>query len=194
MVSGIVLAAGEAKRMGLQKLLLDFRGKPVLQWVLEAALISDLKEVICVVRGQKEVRQRVSLGEDKLRWVTNYHAHQGQSTSLAAGLRAVSPRSSAALFLVGDQPLIRTELINRMVDLYLRSAAPIVAPVFHGENRNPVLFHRDLFPELLQLTGDRGGRSLIDKHREKAAFLECDDEAPFLDLDIWPDYERLKAL
>ena len=76
----------------------------------------------------------------------------------------------------------------------MKSGARIVAPRFQGESRNPVLFHRDLFPELLKLTGDRGGKGLIEKYRDQAAFLDWDDETPFLDLDIWEDYERLKKL
>ncbi|MEE9570018.1 MAG: nucleotidyltransferase family protein [Candidatus Binatia bacterium] len=194
MVTGIVLAAGEARRMGQQKLLLDFNGRPILLWVLSAVLASDLAEVICVVREQDELPRKIDLDRDRVRWVTNEKAHEGQSTSVVAGLKMVSIQSSAALFVVGDQPLIRTELINGLIDLHLKSAAPVVAPVFRGETRNPVLFHRDLFPELLQLTGDRGGKVLMEKYREKGAFLQWDDEAPFLDLDVWQDYERLKVL
>ncbi|MFQ5539752.1 MAG: NTP transferase domain-containing protein, partial [Candidatus Binatia bacterium] len=122
MVSGIVLAAGEARRMGQQKLLLQYNGRPILWWVLEAALASDLAEIICVVREQKEIRRKINLDQDRIRWVTNDKAHEGQSTSLAAGLRMVSIQSTAALFLVGDQPLIKTELINSMIDLHLKSA------------------------------------------------------------------------
>ncbi|MEE9550781.1 MAG: nucleotidyltransferase family protein [Candidatus Binatia bacterium] len=191
MVSGIVLAAGEARRMGQQKLLLDFNGRPILWWVLEAVLASDLGEIICVVREQNEMRRKIRLDQNRVRWVTNDKAHEGQSTSLAAGLRAVSVQSAAALFLVGDQPLIKTELINGLIDLHSKSAAPIVAPVFRGETRNPVLFHRDLFPELLQVTGDRGGKILMEKYREKVALLKWEDESPFLDLDDWQDYQRL---
>lgn len=192
MISGIVLAAGSAQRMGQQKLLLDFKGKPVLQWVLETALVSDLSEVICVVQQSKDLRQKIPLEHDKLRWVSNKNASQGQSTSVIAGLKAVSPMSEAALFIVGDQPLIQPELINNLIDLFRKSGARIGAPVFAGEARNPVLFHRTLFPELLQLTGDRGGRGLIETHKDEAAFLEWREESPFLDLDVWEDYERLK--
>ena len=192
MISGIILAAGAAQRMGRQKLLLDLKGKPVLQWVLEAALSSELDEVVCVVREANEIQKGISLKDDKLRWVTNEKASEGQSTSVIAGLKAINPQSEAALFLVGDQPLVKRDLINGLIDLFRKTAALIVAPTFQGQTRNPVLFRRDLFPELLKLTGDRGGRRLIEKYKDKTVFLEWKEEAPFLDVDRWEDYEKLK--
>jgi molybdenum cofactor cytidylyltransferase len=190
MISGIVLAAGAAKRMRQQKLLLDFRGKPVLRWVLEAAVSSELDEIICVVRELKEAKQNSLLEHDKLRWIANEKAPEGQSTSVIAGLKAVSPKSEAALFLVGDQPLVNKDLINALIALFRKSAVLIAAPTFQGQTRNPVLFHRELFAELLGLTGDRGGKGLIQKHREKVALLEWQEDA-FLDIDVWKDYETL---
>jgi molybdenum cofactor cytidylyltransferase len=192
MISGIVLAAGAAQRMGQQKLFLDFKGKPVLQWVLEAAIASALDEVVCVVREFEEAKKKVSLEHPKLRWVINEKAHEGQSTSVIVGLKAVAPASEGALFLVGDQPLIMPDLINGLIELFRKNSKLIVVPTFHGQARNPVLFHPDLFPEILQLTGDRGARGLIEKYREKSAFLEWPEETPFLDMDTWEDYEKLK--
>ena len=186
------MAAGTTQRIGKQKLLLDFKGKPVLRRVLEAALASDLDEVVCAVRDVSEVQQRISLKHDKLRWVCNKKAPEGQSTSVIAGLKAISPQSEAAFFLVGDQPLVKRDLIDGLIDLFRKTAALIVAPTFQGQTRNPVLFHKDLFPEFLKLTGDRGGRRLIEKYKDKTVFLEWKEEAPFLDVDRWEDYERLK--
>ena len=141
--------------MGEQKLLLPLRGKPVLQWVLESALASDLHEIVCVVRDLGAVRRRISLVDERLYWIINHAADRGQSTSVIAGLWAIHPKSDGALFLVGDQPMIHRELIDSLVERFENTHALIVAPSFRGQTRNPVLFRRDLFPELLQLTGDR---------------------------------------
>jgi molybdenum cofactor cytidylyltransferase len=180
--------------MGKQKLLLPLAGKPVLQWVLEAAVTSDVAEVICVVRNLKLLPGRISVGEEKLLWLVNHQAHRGQSTSVIAGLWAIDPRSEGALFMVGDQPLIRSELINALIKRFTESTALIVAPTCRGETRNPVLFRRAIFPELLELSGDRGGRALIARHAERTELVEWHDELSFLDLDIREDYERLKQL
>jgi len=193
-ISAVVLAAGQAQRLGQPKLFLPLRGKPVLQWVLESALASDLDEIVCVTRELRSAQRQLDLSDERLLWLTNYAADRGQSTSVIAGLWATSPKSDGVMFLVGDQPLIPKELINALIKKFTSGSAWIVAPSFKNEPRNPVLFRRDLFSELLQLTGDRGGRALIDKDKKKTALVEWKDEIPFLDLDVHEDYERLKEL
>jgi molybdenum cofactor cytidylyltransferase len=194
MISGVVLAAGRAQRLGQEKLLLPLRGKPVLQWVLESALASDLDEIVCVTRELASARRQLNLSDERLFWLTNYAADRGQSTSVISGLWATNPKSEGVMFLVGDQPLIRKEVINSLIEKFRAGSAWIVAPSFNREPRNPVLFRRNLFPELLQLSGDRGGRVLIEKHRHKTALVEWKDEIPFLDIDVHEDYERLKEM
>jgi molybdenum cofactor cytidylyltransferase len=194
MISAVVLAAGRAQRMGEQKLFLPFKGKPVLEWVLETALASDLHEVICIVRDLRAVRQRIRLVHERLLWLVNHAADRGQSTSLIAGLWATHPKSQGTLFLVGDQPMIGSNLINSLIRQFSNSSALIVAPRFAGQVRNPALFRRELFPELLALTGDQGSGVLMDKYSDRSDLLEWHEEAPFMDIDVPEDYERLNRL
>ena len=130
----------------------------MLQRVLESALASDLHEIICVVRDLETVRHKITLADKRLYWLKNPAADQGQSSSVIAGLWAIDPKSDGALFLPGDQPMIRPELINSLLEHFENTNAPIVAPSFRGQIRDPILFRRDLFPKLLQLTGDQSGR------------------------------------
>src|SRR5947208_15880330 len=123
MISAVVLAAGRAERMGEQKLLLPLRDKPVLQWVLESALESEVHEVFCVVRDLEAVRRRISLAGDRLFWFVNYAADRGQSTSVAAGLWAIDPKSGGALCPLCDQPMLQPELINSLIARFERGAA-----------------------------------------------------------------------
>jgi molybdenum cofactor cytidylyltransferase len=194
MISAVVLAAGRSQRMGEQKLLLPVGGKAVLQRVLESALASELAEIVCVVRSFEPLRRYVSITDERLLWLINYAADRGQSTSVIAGLWAIHPDSEGAMFLVGDQPMIRSDLINALIKRFKTTDALIVAPSCRGITRNPVIFRREIFPEILKLTGDRGGRVLIERYRDKTALLEWPDELPFIDIDVPADYERLKEL
>ncbi len=180
--------------MGEQKLLLPLRGKAVLKWVLESVLASDVAEVVCVVRNLESLPSQIAISHDKLFWLVNSAAESGQSTSVIAGLWATHPNSEGVLFVVGDQPMIRAELINALIERFEKTSALIVAPGCHGQTRNPVLFRREIFPELLELSGDRGGRALIEKHKDRTEIVEWHDELSFMDLDRREDYERLKQL
>jgi molybdenum cofactor cytidylyltransferase len=193
MISAVVLAAGRAEKMSEEKLLQPLRGKPALQWVLESALASELREVICVVRNLESVRHKISLAAERLYWLPNYAADRGLSTSVIAGLWAIDPQSTGALFLVGNQPMIRDDLIDTLIERFRNSTALIVAPSCQGQPRNPVLFRRDLFPQLLRLTGDRSERVLLDEYRDKTAFVDWNDEAPFMDFDVREDNDKLKT-
>ena len=194
MISAIILAAERSERMGEPRLFLPLGGKPVLQWILENALASDLDEVICVTRELNSARCQINIADERLFWLINYAADRGQSTSVIAGLWAANAASDGVMFLCGDQPLVRPVLINALIEKFDDTESWIVAPKFNGEVRNPILFHRKLFPELLRLTGDRGGRPLLDKHKRKTALLDWAEELSFLDIDVHADYERLKQL
>jgi len=194
MISAVILAAGRAERMGEPKLFLPLGGKPVLQWVLESALASDLDEVICVARELDSARRQINIVDERLYWLLNYAADRGESTSVIIGLWAANAASDGVMFLCGDQPLVRPELINALIEKFDDTSAWIVAPSFKGEVRNPILFHRKLFPELLQLTGDRSVHPLLAKHKRKTALLEWPEDVSFLDVDVRADYERLKQL
>ena len=194
MISAVILAAGRAERISEPKWFLPLGDKPVLQWVIESALASDLDEVICVSRELESARRQIKLVDERLFWLLNYAADLGQSTSVIAGLWAVNPECEGVMFLAGDQPLVRKELINSLIEKFQASSALIVAPKFKDAARNPVLFRRELFPDLLKLTGDRGERALLESHRMKTALVEWQDEASFLDIAEPADFERLKGL
>ena len=177
MISGVVLATGKAEGTALPSFLRPLRGKPALQWVLEGALRSAAGEVICVAADVALARPQISLVDEKLFWLVDYGADQGKSHPMIAGLWTVAAESGGVLFLSGDGPSVPKELIDALIALFERSGAWIVAPSFHGEPQKPLLFRRELFPELLKLSGDRDGVELIDKYRPKTAFIEWTEDA-----------------
>ena len=194
MISAVILTTGPEQSAVEPKVFLPLKGKPVLQWVLENALAANLDEIICVTRELRLVRKQIHLVDERLFWITDYAVDQGTNAGVISGLWATNPKSDGVLFLHGDQPLVRTELIDALLARFRESGAWIVAPSFHGKAHNPLLFHRELFPELVRLSGKRTPRSLLREHRRKTALVECSDEILFLDLDVRSDFDRIEEL
>jgi molybdenum cofactor cytidylyltransferase len=189
-ISGVLLAAGESTRMGRPKQLLPFEGEPLVRRVARQALASRLAELIVVV-GHAADAVRQALTDLNVRIVENPRYPLGQSTSVIRGLEAVDPRADAALFLVADQPFLDAALIDRLIAAYEKTGGPIVLPVFQGRRGSPVLFDRSLFDELRQITGDEGGRQLLQRYPERIVCVELESDRPLFDVDTPEAYRRL---
>ncbi len=191
-VTAVVLAAGLGRRMGRLKLGLALGGKPLLQHVVDAALASVADEVLAVVGHQADELQALVPAHDRLRMVLNPDYATGQSASIRAAVAALSADTDAVLFLLGDQPTITPAIIDAVVHAFRARRAPAVQPVFRGTPGHPVLFARSLFPELLGVTGDEGGREVLRRHLTDREAVPLDCDAPG-DVDTAADYERLLA-
>ena len=192
-VSAIVLAAGEGRRMGdpALKLALRLGGKSILRRVVEAALASPVDEVVVVLgHGAAELEQELPR-DPRVRAVYNPDYASGQSSSLKAGINAIASQAQAAVFLLGDQPLISLQAIEALVSAFRSRHSTVVRPLYRGTPGHPVLFSRALFPELLQVTGDQGGRELLARHQAEVATVELNLESP-VDIDTREDYSRLE--
>jgi molybdenum cofactor cytidylyltransferase len=188
MIAAIVLAAGFARRMGRQKLLLELHGKPVVRWSVEAILphVGDM----VVVTGQDDEAVRAALAGLAVRFAVNPRPQAGQGSSIAIGAAALKPWTAAALVALGDQPRLPEGLIARLVAERERSGKGIVAPVFQGTQGTPVLFAAEVFDELRALDGDAGARSVVLARPERVARLLIDAPMP-PDVDTPEDYARL---
>ncbi len=193
-VAGIILAAGKSSRMGRTKQLLPFRGQTILECVVDCALASSLQRVIVVLGHQADALEPLLKGRD-VTVVINCLYDKGQSTSLKAGLRAVTEEDEAVLFLLGDQPLVTPETINRILTAYETSpASPIVLPVFEGKRGNPVLFSRETFSRLETLSEDQGARPLFEEYAGRILPVPVADPSIHFDIDTEGDYQRLLSL
>ena len=194
MITAIVLAAGLAKRAGGPKILWPIGQKSSISMVIECAKKCASVAEIIVVTGayEKEVRQNIR--DASILLVHNPFFAQGQATSLKAGLGALKPNTKAVIFLLADQPLIKPELLEALISIWQKGSAKIVAPVFQGERKNPVLFDLDFCrADFFQLTGDAGARSLLKKYeRELALYQSPGPSEMFLDFDNESDYQHVK--
>jgi molybdenum cofactor cytidylyltransferase len=195
--AGIILAAGESKRFGEPKQLLRLGGRLLIEWVLQAALESNL-DIVVLVLGCEQDRIRRGL----LKWTVhpkcavrvNPDYRDGLSTSLKAGLAGVAHDFPTAMFLLGDQPMVTTALIDLLLRRFAQSEKSICVPSHRGARGNPVLFASSHYPAILRLSGDTGARDLITAHPEQVLSVEIPDPLVFLDIDRREDAEGIAAL
>lgn len=190
-VAGIVLAAGNGSRMGCTKQLLPFRGKTVLECVVDAALASCLSSVTVVI-GHDAERIQSLLRARNVTTVLNPDYMSGQGSSTRAGTCALGDEVDAALFLLGDQPLVTPKLIDTVLDAYRAHRAPIVLPTYEGRRGNPALFDRETFPRLRSLSGGATARVLFDEFGPRILKVPVADPAIHFDIDTEEDYQRLR--
>jgi len=213
-LSGVVLAAGTASRMGSPKQLLPLRGRPLLQHVVDAAAASCLDEIVLVLghrAAEIEAALQLPVGR-AVRVVVNDGYAEGQSSSLKAGLRAADARAAGAAILLGDQPGVTATLIDRVAAAFGSAAVPVVRPVWRGkmdemdtmdgmdagaglEARrvpgHPVVLARRIWPELERLRGDQGARVLIAARPEWVLEVEIEGVPP-ADVDTPGEYAALR--
>jgi len=191
-IVGVILAGGSSSRLGRPKQLLSLGDRPVLAHTLAHALAADLDAVIVVLGHEAAtVRERIDFAGAQV--IVNNEYREGQSTSLRAGLAALPPDADAALFILGDQPLIGPAVHDALIAARRATGAPIVLPTYGGGRGNPVLIARELFPELAGVTGDQGARGVIRAHSAAIHNVPISGPPPTDDLDTEEDYAHLLA-
>jgi molybdenum cofactor cytidylyltransferase len=134
---------------------------------------------------------RAALAGLPVRPVLNPRYAEGQSTSLRAGIDALSADAEAVVVALGDQPLPDPIVVGLLVEAFRRTGQPVVVTRYRPERGHPVLFARSVFDELRAITGDQGGRSVIARDPGRVAEVAVDAPVP-PDVDTWADYEALR--
>lgn len=184
-VAAVVLAAGESRRFGSPKPLARLEGRTFVHRASRLALDARLAPVVVVV-GHEAAAVRAALDGMPVRVVDNPRYRDGQSTSMQAGLAALPADTHAVAFVPVDQPWLTPGVLEVLV-ARLAGTARAVVPVVRGGRRAPVVFHHDAFPLLCRVTGDVGGRAVLDALGEGLVEVAFDDEGPFRDVDTPAD-------
>lgn len=191
MISGIILASGFSRRMGADKLLLPIGGIPVIERVIAAASKSSLGEVVLVCANGSVASIGRKYGA---KIVENNAPEQGQSHSIRLGVENSGLSADGYMFLVGDQPFINESTINRLIDGFTMGSSSAAVPMYNGVRGNPVIFASSHKDELLHLSGDSGGRVLLEKLKGNIITVCFADGNLGLDIDTREDYEKVVKL
>jgi molybdenum cofactor cytidylyltransferase len=192
-VAALVLAAGQGTRFGEEpKLLARFQGTPLVRWVAQAALGSHVAPVI-VVTGHRAREIEAALADLAVAFARNPSYAEGLSTSLKTGFRALPERAEAAIVLLGDMPLVGSDVVDRLVDTWRACGRPsALVPLSNGRRSNPVVLSRALTSEIMALEGDVGAGPLL-RRRGDVVEYPLDDPALQQDVDTAEALAGLRA-
>lgn len=196
-VGGVILAAGVSARMARPKLLLPFRGKPLLWHAVSCMASAPVAPVVCVLGHASadtgSVLRTYTFPQPILVRNNDVYA-SGRASSVRAGIDSLPDSCAAAVFLPGDMPLLQPQDVAALVERFQRTGASIVVAVDEaGDRAHPVLFARSLFPRLGALQGDESGHGLILEMWPKAEKVTV-PRSRVMDIDTEDDYRRLLEL
>ena len=191
MISAIALAAGESKRMGQTKQLLEWEGKTILQRVLENLCSSQVDEVILVL-GHEADKILQMVDTRKVKVVINKSYREGMITSIQQGLKDLDDKVEAFFIVLADQPGVGPEVFNRLISEFRRVTPKktIVLPTFRGRRGHPPLFSAKFRKEAFRIKGDVGFRQILQEHPEEIEAVEMDTDSILQDIDTPDDYRK----
>ena len=189
-IAGILLAAGEASRMGRNKLLLELDGETLLHRAARRALEAGLEPVL-VVLGHDAERARQALRGLACTAVVNPAWPGGMNTSLSAGVEALPAEAEGAVVLLADMPFVDAVMIRSVVERWKETGAPVVTARYGVATAPPTLYARELFGELTGGTGDGRGRAVVRAQGERARWVDW-PAAELADLDAPGDLEQAR--
>ena len=188
----IVLAAGASSRLGKPKQNLLFKQTTLLQYSIDTALESKAGSVL-VILGAKADAIQIAQHNPELHCLINDQWAEGMASSIRCGITHLvnyHPSVTSVVLMACDQPYINTALLNKLVTLQQETSAAIVASRYGNTKGIPAIFSRQLFPELLQLTGDTGAKKIIAKYTGNLETV--DFPLGLIDIDTPDDYKSIQ--
>lgn len=187
---GIILAAGESKRMHSPKMLLPWNGRTIIESVVENVGASLIDGSVIVLGSCSEQIQKVT-GHLAVNHVFNNNFTEGMLSSVQCGFRSLEDKVSAAIIFLGDQPAIRKEIINLLIEAYRKSGKGIIMPVFKGRRGHPLLVDTRYRNDILKLDPQTGLKTLQMSFPSDVLEVETDDNFVLKDIDTRKDYHDM---
>lgn len=195
--AGIILAAGMSSRFGRPKQLAELGEKPVIEWVLDACLDSQLESIFLVLGYKhREILKALSkkISHPRLNIIVNRNYKKGQSTSLQAGIRKIRDAFPSAMFILGDQPFIDAATINFLLKKFRASEKNICVPIYIKKRGNPPIFSKRFYDQMYGIKGDVGARQIIGNNPDQVLRVEVKRASFFHDIDTQKDLEQMRTL
>ncbi len=190
MISAILLAAGQSKRMnGENKLTKEIQGIPLIKLSVKNILASSINELIIVLGHQKEIIEKLIDKNEKIKFVLNKNFESGMASSIKAGLNHLSKNAEAFFICLGDMPMVNSDIYNQLIKS--RNQKNIIAPTYKGQQGNPVLFDKSMKETVMNITGDVGAKKILELNKDKILNLEINDQSIVKGFNTQGDFSSL---
>ena len=190
MISAILLAAGQSKRMnGENKLVKKIQGIPLIKHSVRNILASSIGELIIVLGHQKKIVEKVIDKNEKIKFVFNKDFENGMASSIKTGLNNLSDKTKAFFICLGDMPMVNHEIYNQLIKS--KDNKEIIVPTYKGQQGNPILFNKSMKEKIIVITGDIGAKKILELNKDKILNLEINDQSITKGFNTQGDFSSL---
>ena len=197
MISSILLAAGESKRMESEnKLVKEVNGIPILKYAVKNILGSSIDELIIVLGHEKEIIESIIEKNRKIKFVYNKNYKNGLESSIQTGLKSISKKTEAFFICLGDMPNINQNIYNKLIKakynynkkLKLAFKKEIIVPTYNNQEGNPLLFSKYMKKKIMNTKEDFVFEKIIELNREKVLNVPFKNGGVVLDFNTQEDF------
>ncbi len=190
MITAIILAGGESKRMGRPKMLLPWGHGTVLDQVIEALKSGGIEDVEVVTGGSRAEVEAICKRRQVRAVFNEAYARDEMLGSLQTGLRGLGLETEAGLVTLGDQPQIEAATVRAVTSEYGRSQAQLIVPSYQRRRGHPWLIARPLWAEVLEMKAPESPREFLNRHASEIRYVEVESPSILQDLDTPEDYRK----
>ena len=187
MISAILLAAGQSKRMvGENKLTKEIKGIPLIKLSIKNILASSIDELIVILGYQKEIIEKIIDKNKRIKFVFNGNFENGMASSNKTGLSNLSEKTEAFFICLGDMPMVNSDIYNQLIQS--KNNKEIIVPTYKGQQGNPILFSKSIKEKIMTIQGDVGAKKILELNKNKILNVEVGDQSIRKDFNKKDDF------
>ena len=189
MIKGILLAAGQSKRLKNEnKLIKIFKNKPLIHHALNSVKNSKIKKIIIILGYQfKEVKKKIKKNK-KIIFVHNKNYKNGMSSSIKSGLKKINKNDKGFIILQSDMPFVKTSDINKIYNSIIRKKYLVHALKYKNRIGNPIGFDISILNKIKKIKGNIGAKYMVKRLKNSTNYIKVSSEKVFKDLDKASDF------